>query len=265
MTALEAAASGSSRSGPSAPAPARTSPRHCTVLAPCTRPRRAATSGRRCRARARGHSLSGTAGSAALVLSRQPRLPAAAGRDLLSGPVTGAAAGSLATGTAAAPARAACPPGRRRSPTASRPAPTCSPATGPTGWSWCAPARPAGGHPGQAAVYTSADGGQQWQRRGTAPGGRAPPPRWRAPPAGDDRARHHAGHRGVHRRRRDLDRGPGRAARRRVQLRGDDQPGSRASPCPPIRPARGLVHLRRRPDLAGLTDQLAPSQTKPGS
>jgi hypothetical protein len=123
-----------------------------------------------------GYSLSGTAGSAALVLSPSRGYLLAPDGTLLSGPVasagtwqpvtsTGTGSTSPSPGTAS-PSPAPCEPGPAQADgqpsgallagtTSSRLVLVCpSPATGAT------QAKP---------VYTSADNGQQWQQVGTAP------------------------------------------------------------------------------------------------
>ena len=123
-----------------------------------------------------GYSLSGTAGSAALVLSPSRGYLLAPDGTLLSGPVASAGAWQPVTSTGtgstspspgtASPSPAPCEPGPAQADgqpsgalltgtTSSRLVLVCpSPATGAT----------------QAKqVYTSADNGQQWQKAGTAP------------------------------------------------------------------------------------------------
>ncbi len=225
----------SSRSGRSAPAPARTS-RRTAPPRPCTPPPPAATSGPRCRARARATASAGPRAprrwsSPAAAATCSPRTgPCSAGRSASAGgwqPVTAATGparpgqrltqpGSLRAGSRAG-RRPAVRRAARRDTTSGLVLVCTSPATGAT----------------QAkTVYTSADNGQTWQkaadraRRGHRDlgGGHR---------RGHDRARDHGRAPGVHGRRGVLGRGPGRAPVRRVQLRRDDQRRRRASRCRP--------------------------------
>ena len=121
-----------------------------------------------------GYSLSGTPGSAALVLSPSRGYLLAPDGILLSGPVTSSGAWqpvtSTATGTgtgtsSASPSPAPCEPG----PAQAGGQPSGALLTGTTSSELvlvCA--SPATGATQAKTVYTSADNGQQWQKTGTA-------------------------------------------------------------------------------------------------
>ncbi len=145
-----------------------------------------------------GYSLSGTAGSAALVLGPSRGYLLAPDGTLLSGPVTSAGAWQPATSTAtgtgtgtgtgsaspspgtASPSPAPCEPGPAQA--GGQPSGALLTGTTSSGWSWCAPARPpAPPRPSRSTPPpTTASSGR---RRGPR-GPRAPRPRWRAPPRG---------------------------------------------------------------------------------
>ena len=137
-----------------------------------------------------GYSLSGTSGSAALVLSSSRGYLLAPDGTLLSGPVTSAGAWQPATSTAtgtgagtgtgtgtgtgsaspspgtASPSPAPCEPG----PAQADGQPSGALLTGTTSSELvlvCT--RPATGATQAKQVYTSADNGQQWQKAGTVP------------------------------------------------------------------------------------------------
>jgi photosystem II stability/assembly factor-like uncharacterized protein len=125
-----------------------------------------------------GYSLSGTAGSAALVLSPSRGYLLAPDGTLLSGPVASAGAWqpvtSTATGTGsvspspgtAAPSPAPCEPG----PAQAGGQPSGALLTGTTNSELVLVCTsPATGATQAKQVYTSADNGQQWQKTGTAP------------------------------------------------------------------------------------------------
>jgi photosystem II stability/assembly factor-like uncharacterized protein len=128
-----------------------------------------------------GHSLSGTASSAALVLTGSRGYLLAPDGTLLSGPVTSAGAWQPATstGTGTGPGTASSSPGA----VSSGPAP-CEPGAAqaggqPSGALLAATTTSAGlvlvctspatGATQAKQVYTSADNGQLWQQAGTAP------------------------------------------------------------------------------------------------
>ena len=211
-----------------------------------------------------GYSLSGTAGSAALVLSPSRGYLLAPDGTLLSGPVASAGAWQPVTSTGtgstspspgtASPSPAPCEPGPAQADgqpsgalltgtTSSRLVLVCtSPATGAT----------------QAKqVYTSADNGQQWQKAGTAPAagtatsvaGTAAGTIVLATTAGlqvsTDGGTSWAAGRGA------LPSGGFSYVGMTSANAGRRGPGRRLA-------ARRVVHLRRRPELARVPDPLKP-------
>ena len=191
---------------------------------------------------ATGLSGSGTASAAALVLtgSRGYLLPPTG--VLVSGPVSGAGGWQPVTGSAAP-----CLPGAAR---ARRPAGRCAARRDHH-------QRAGPGLPGRRRQPRRL---HLRRRRADLAEGRHRACRGHRHLGGgrqhrDDRAGHHRGYRAVQGRRGDLDRGPGRALRGRVQLRGVTTP-DRASPSGRCLGARRVVQLRRWRDLAGIADQL---------
>ncbi len=121
------------------------------------------------------HSLSGTANSAALVLTGSRGYLLAPDGTLLSGPVTSAAAWQPASGTSASPGTGT----GTASPSAAPCQPGAAQASGqPSGALLAASTSPglvlvctspATGATQAKQVYTSADGGTTWQKTGSAP------------------------------------------------------------------------------------------------
>jgi len=110
-------------------------------------------------------SLSGTASSAALVLTGTRGYLLPPDGELLSGPVTSQGAWQPVTGTAA-PAAAPCKPGPAQPD--SQPAGALLAPTSTSGLVLVCAGQAAGGSQPKT-VYTSADGGRTWQRAGNAP------------------------------------------------------------------------------------------------
>jgi len=127
-----------------------------------------------------GYSLSGTASSAALVLTSSRGYLLAPDGTLLSGPVTSAGAWQPATSTgtgtgtgtassspgAVSPGPAPCEPGAAQA--GGQPSGALLAATTSSGLVLVCTS-PATGATQAKQVYTSADNGQQWQKAGTAP------------------------------------------------------------------------------------------------
>jgi photosystem II stability/assembly factor-like uncharacterized protein len=113
------------------------------------------------------YSLKGAASSSALVLTGSRGYLLAPDGTLLSGPVTSAGAWQPVAGTAS-PSPAPCQPGAAQGsgqPSGALLAATTTTAPGLV----LACASPAAGRTQAKTVYTSADGGQTWQKAGTAP------------------------------------------------------------------------------------------------
>jgi len=116
-----------------------------------------------------GHSLSGTANSAALVLTGSRGYLLAPDGTLLSGPVTNAGAWAPGTGTGtgtASPSPAPCQPGAAQA--SGQPSGALLAATTSPGLVLVCTS-PATGATQAKEVYTSADGGTTWQKAGAAP------------------------------------------------------------------------------------------------
>jgi photosystem II stability/assembly factor-like uncharacterized protein len=116
-----------------------------------------------------GYSLSGTASSAALVLTGTRGYLLAPDGTLLSGAATSSAAWSPVTGTGTGTAgQAPCEPGAAQASGQASGALLAATTTTPQGLVLVC-ASPAAGGTQAKTVYTSADGGQTWQKAGTAP------------------------------------------------------------------------------------------------
>jgi photosystem II stability/assembly factor-like uncharacterized protein len=113
------------------------------------------------------YSLTGAASSSALVLAGSRGYLLAPDGTLLGGPVTSAGAWQPVTGTAS-PSPAPCQPGAAQASGQPAGALLAATSTTPPGLVLVC-ASPAAGGAQAKTVYTSADGGQTWQKAGAAP------------------------------------------------------------------------------------------------